>query len=126
VKSQEIDDILLRGRLGSDGLYMFPALGLQAAKSSISLPSGPYVNSVSYINNSFCIADSSQYMWHMRLGHPNSHTLKLVLQHCKNFPSNKDVSQFCTACCMGKAHRLHSPSSNTTYTHRLELIFSDL
>ena len=58
VKSQETDDILLRGRVGSDGLYMFPGLGLQAAKSSISLHSGPYVNSVSYVNNSFCITIS--------------------------------------------------------------------
>jgi len=71
---------------------------------------------------------SSQYLWHLRLGHPNSHTLKLALQHC-NIPiinKEKDVSTFCTACCMGKAHRLHSPPSETVYTSPLQLVFSDL
>ncbi|CAJ2668996.1 unnamed protein product [Trifolium pratense] len=67
-------------------------------------------------------------MWHLRLGHPNGQTLKLALKLCNISIQNNenDVSLFCTACCMGKAHRLHSSSSQTTYSHPLELVFSDL
>jgi histone deacetylase 1/2 len=63
----------------------------------------------------------------LRLGHPNSHTLKLALKLCNISLSNNnnDVSDCCTACCMGKAHRLHSPQSQTTYSKPLELVFSD-
>jgi histone deacetylase 1/2 len=71
---------------------------------------------------------NSLYLWHLRLGHPNSQTLKLALKLCNISVSNNtnDVSDFCTACCMGKAHRLHSPQSQTTYSQPLELVFSDL
>lgn len=33
---------------------------------------------------------------------------------------------FCSTCFMGKAHRLHSSASYTTYSQPLKLIFSDL
>lgn len=33
---------------------------------------------------------------------------------------------FCSACCMGKAHKLHSSTSHTTYTKPLLLIYTDL
>jgi histone deacetylase 1/2 len=64
----------------------------------------------------------------LRLGHPNSQTLKLALKLCNiSFQNNEnDVSMFCTACCMGKAHKLHSNSSQTVYKQPLELVFSDL
>jgi hypothetical protein len=40
-----------------------------------------------------CITQNSQYLWHLRVGHPHSNTLKLVLQQCKiPFHSNKDIS----------------------------------
>jgi histone deacetylase 1/2 len=67
-------------------------------------------------------------LWHLRLGHPNGRTLKLALKLCNiSVSSNEnDVSNFCTACCMGKAHRLHSTQSQTIYSQPLELVFSDL
>jgi len=132
VKSQATKEILLHGKVGSDGLYTFPSVSLQSAKSSLSLPitNNAFVCNINSSSSS-CNNQSSftsQYLWHLRLGHPNIHTLKLALQHC-NIPiinKEKDVFNFCTACCMGKAHRLHSPSSETTYTHPLQLVFSDL
>lgn len=38
---------------------------------------------------------------------------------------NKNVD-FCTPCCLGKARRLPSTASTTSYSCPLELIFSDL
>jgi transposase InsO family protein len=132
VKSQANKDVLLQGKVGPDGLYTFPSVSLQSAKSSLSLPvSNNNSNCNITASSSTCnnhSSFSSQYLWHLRLGHPNNHTLKLALQHC-NIPiinKEKDVSTFCTACCMGKAHRLHSPSSETVYTSPLQLVFSDL
>lgn len=52
--------------------------------------------------------------------------MRLVFKHCNISVSNKSEENFCVACCIGKAHRLHSPSSNTQYTTPLELVYSDL
>ena len=38
---------------------------------------------------------------------------------------NKSELDFCCSCCIGKPHKLHSPSSHTTYNQPLELIFDD-
>jgi histone deacetylase 1/2 len=125
VKSQASDATLLKGHVGSDGLYEFPAVSLQSAKSS-ALPSLPSANNVSVCNKGHSLAPSSHYLWHLRLGHPNQHSFKLVMQQCNFTVNNKDSSHFCAACCMGKAHKLHSPLSHTTYTTPLELVYSDL
>jgi len=38
--------------------------------------------------------------------------------------TKKDISYFCSASCIGKSHRLHSPLSTTKYTSPLEFKFS--
>ncbi|KAK2354410.1 putative mitochondrial protein [Trifolium repens] len=126
VKSQANDAILLKGRVGRDGLYEFPDLALNSAKSSSSLHSSVSINTVSHCTPPISLAPSSHYLWHLRLGHPNNHVFKLVLQSCNFSISNKDTMPFCTACCVGKSHRLHSPASTTTYHKPLELVYSDL
>jgi len=79
----------------------------------------------SFISKSMC---NSQSSWHIRLGHPNSNLLKLVLKQCNVPLSNKIVLDFCSACCIGKSHRLPSTFSNTLYTYNfpLELVHNDL
>lgn len=131
VKSQDTKEVLLRGSVGPDGLYTFPCLSMDTAKCSS--PSIFFTSPDSTINTIFpsCnnqMPSKSHNLWHQRLGHPNNHTLKLVLQHCNISTINKekDISTFCNACCIGKAHRLHSPTSHTIYTHPLQLVFSDL
>jgi histone deacetylase 1/2 len=134
VKSQANNAVLLKGNVGTDGLYKFPDLNIQPSQpaSNFSLDNKPLIASVHntsiQCNSMQNLSSSSKYLWHLRLGHPNEHVLKLVLNQCNlSFNNtNKDFSTFCTACCMGKAHRLHSPSSTTTYTQPLELVFSDL
>jgi histone deacetylase 1/2 len=131
VKSQGTKAILLQGNVGADGLYTFPNISIDHAKSSslssIAKPSVCSISSNTSLNNSV-LSLNSLYLWHLRLGHPNDQTLKTTLKQCNISYSNNtnDVSTFCTACCMGKAHRLHSAASQTTYTQPLELVFSDL
>jgi len=68
VKSQETDAILLQGRVGSDGLYEFPAMSLHTAKPSASPVSIPSISIVSSSNNnSSCMSDTSQFLWHYTL-----------------------------------------------------------
>lgn len=141
VKSQASNEILLRGRVEKDGLYQFPHL--QLLKSPITnqiacltlASSAPVSSSSSSTNDRVSLSNqnvsennscNSHFTWHLRLGHPNSNTMKLVLAQCNIPYSNKANSMFCSACCMGKAHILHSLESQTQYHSPLELIFSDL
>jgi histone deacetylase 1/2 len=65
-------------------------------------------------------------LWHARLGHPHHDALKVILKMCNiNLPS-KSQSSFCSACCLGKSHRLHAPSSTTVYHTPFELVTCDL
>jgi histone deacetylase 1/2 len=94
----------------------------------LNLPSHQlYTLVLSLLCNS-SLSFNSLYLWHLRLGHPDDQTLKSTLKQCNiSFSNNKnDVSTLCTACCMGKAQRLHSSVSQTIYTHPLKLVFSDL
>jgi histone deacetylase 1/2 len=65
-------------------------------------------------------------LWHARLGHPHHDALKDILKMCNiNLPL-KSQSSFCSACCLGKSHRLHAPSSTTVYHTPFELVTCDL
>jgi len=105
VKSQGANEILLQGSLGSDGLYIFTNLRLQgsaAASSASCFVSNSVNNSSSDINNfksdvkttssaSACTSTSYKTLWHLRLGHPSSNVLRLVLNHCKIPVSNENI-----------------------------------
>lgn len=135
VKSQETKAILLKGTLGTDGLYRFNDLHLNSAQQpgSTSLisefssaPSTSSINNVAATNSQNSTALSSYNIWHCRLGHPNQVILRKVMTICDIPLLNKSYTDFCTACCMGKLHRLHSQPSVTVYDKPLELIFTDL
>lgn len=68
---------------------------------------------------------SSFLLWHDRLGHPHTATVVSVLKSC-NINYNKSVTDFCSSCCMAKAHKLPTSLSVTKYTKPLELIFLDV
>nr|KYP50090.1 Retrovirus-related Pol polyprotein from transposon TNT 1-94 [Cajanus cajan] len=134
VKSQETNEVLLQGIVGANGLYSFPNLKLQSpsalVSSSAKIPSQSAVSTSAVLDNFNLIkssdVSSSSTMWHTRLGHPNSHVLKLVLTQCNLLPSNTYVTEFCSSCCVGKSRRLPSSASQTVYFAPLDLIFTDL
>ncbi|XP_045810989.1 uncharacterized protein LOC123905440 [Trifolium pratense] len=102
--SQATNAVLLHGTVGSDGLYKykFPSLNIQPAQSVPDLFSNnkPTVctihNSTSTSNSMHPLPSCSTYLWHLRLGHPNEHILKLVLKNCNlSFSNtNKDALNF--------------------------------
>jgi len=151
VKFQVTSRILLRGHLGDDGLYQFdhstmsPPSALSSSKPAVYSAWNPstYVSSSksasfsSHCNNddSSNTASSSKVVsnlpslyqiWHHRLGHPHYEVLRTILNLCNQNLPNKTLSDFCSSCCLGKAHRLPSFSSIASYTKPLELIFCDL
>ena len=86
----------------------------------------PTVNKNSSVASSSVISPPSTVsLWHARLGHPNSHVMKLVFNQCNISSSNKFFSDFCASCCLGMSHRLPSHSSTSVYSP-LELFFTDL
>ncbi|RDX94366.1 hypothetical protein CR513_23254, partial [Mucuna pruriens] len=111
VKSQDIHEVLFKGSIGSNGLYQFLSL-LQHLPTS-NLQSSPIV-----------VPSLPFSTWHSRLGHPSVDAQCIVFKHC-NFPPplNKNVNDFCSSCCLGKAHQLLSTFSTTVYNKPLELIY---
>ncbi|XP_019431638.1 PREDICTED: uncharacterized protein LOC109338780 [Lupinus angustifolius] len=65
-------------------------------------------------------------LWHNRLGHPHETVVKTVLTDCKISHNHKYVFDFCSSCCVGKSHRLHSPTLSTVYNASFDLVYVDL
>jgi hypothetical protein len=140
VKSQASNESLLKGVLDKDGLYKFsnfcpPLNGSTCPSSSSSSATTapsilPKANNVSVSNSPIVNTISAQKIsfatWHSRLGHPSSDVQRIVLNLC-NIPfNNKTRLDFFSSCCLGKAHRLPSTPSQTTYCTPLELVYTDL
>lgn len=109
MKSQDNSEVLLRGTLGSDGLYSFRSLLRNNGSSHVTRDASfplvhcTSVNSLRTHNKDFLLSSSSSYtIWHCRLGHPHFEALKTALNHCKISLPDKMSSDFCSACCLGK------------------------
>lgn len=83
------------------------------SSSQYSLNPFAYIVNTIFLHCNNQLPSNSQHLRRLRLGHPNNHTLKIVLKHCNIFTCNndKDISTFYNACCIWKAHKLHSPVS---------------
>ena len=127
VKDKDSKRVLLRGVL-KDGLYkvliphVFSNFSGVANNSSMAL-----FNSVSNQFNCFSSSVSVNKLWHFRLGHPAPLIMNKVAAQCNNsFFINSSTDSFCTACQLGKNHRLYAPSSSTKSHAPLELVLSDV
>ena len=69
---------------------------------------------------------SKYALWHTRLGHPHHQVLAEVLKTCCISLSSKSAAEFCSACSLGKSHRLPTSLSTTVYNHPFELVVCDL
>ena len=139
VKSQGTNRVHLQGVVSVDGLYSFHNLKLQDHLSMLLSSSDPFVGSAivsslssavdtvankasNVVSNFVLLLSTNVNLWHARLGHPNSHVMKLVFNHCKISSSNKIDLDFCASCCMGKSHMFPSHSSISVYSHLLQTL----
>jgi histone deacetylase 1/2 len=106
VKDRDTRDVLLRGRLRSNGLY------------ALDVPSAP---------SAFSGVRVSPSHWHARLGHPATPNVRHVLhRHELSVVSNKHDDAVCDACQQGKSHQLPFSESSRVVNKPLELVFSDV
>lgn len=79
-----------------------------------------------HVNNSLSIATNKYVLWHSRLGHPHHHALTEVFKLCHLPVPSKPPAELCSACCLGKSHRLPTSLSATVYSQPFELVVCDL
>jgi len=108
VVQQDTKQVLLQGIL-KDDLYIFPNL-----KSC----SNYFANSLSFIGDNATIN-----LWHQRFGHCHFKSLKHILSSCNIFV--KPELSFCVACACAKCPQFPYPTTSTTYTAPLQLIYID-
>lgn len=125
MKSQASKLIFLEVFLDISGLYCFNNLVPAIACNTFTLK---LHQESSFVNNTIaldCVSNKA-YLWHARLGHANSKVILNVFQICKIQCKNKDLTDFCNSCCLGKTHRIHASLSNTFYTYAFEVVHTDL
>nr|KYP38387.1 Retrovirus-related Pol polyprotein from transposon TNT 1-94 [Cajanus cajan] len=131
VKSQDLNETLLEGKLGEDGLYRFhPSLMKNEInkdvhkKNSISVLTEPCTFLSATCTNT---VPSVYRQWHLRLGHQNNDAITKALKICNiHIPTVNKISDFCDSCCIAKSHRLPSQPSSSVYSKPLELVFLDV
>lgn len=74
----------------------------------------------------YTVQVSSPVLWHNRLGHPCATTLANVLRSCNVSFKSVSLPNICTACHLGKSHKLPFNSSKTVYSSPFELVVSDV
>nr|KYP51497.1 Retrovirus-related Pol polyprotein from transposon TNT 1-94 [Cajanus cajan] len=130
-KSQDLNETLLEGKHGEDGLYHFhPHLAKKKSfnidiEKNLAFPkSDPCIFLSEKCNH---VVSNTYKQWHLRLGHPHHDSLTKALQTCNiRLPTVNKISDFCDSCCIAKSHRLPSQPSTTVYSKPLELVFLDV
>ncbi|XP_040937111.1 uncharacterized protein [Gossypium hirsutum] len=120
IQDIKIGTILLVGRI-HNGLYQFDLFDTQQFNTSF-VPATVHT-AQSRVSPS---GDSIFYLWHRRLGHHCNKTITTILQKCNIVSKNCKLSSVCSACQLGKLHKLHFSSFNTVYSAPFDLIVSDL
>lgn len=125
VKDIQPKRILLVGHI-QDGLYRFDVSRADLAPTS--KPSNEtiaaQITSTALLHNAQLT--SSPMLWHNRLGHPCNNTLVHVLRTCTIRFTRNSLPHVCSACQLGKAHKLPFSHSDTMYSLPFELIVSDV
>ncbi|KAE8686060.1 hypothetical protein F3Y22_tig00111086pilonHSYRG00004 [Hibiscus syriacus] len=111
IRDEKTGCLLLQGE-ESGGLYSF-AINNDAPAACMAEVHATYVK------------DSVDELWHRRLGHPAAPILA-SLSNDLGFKLKFDVNKACTACYMGKSHKLPFNESNTVFSTPFELVFTDL
>ncbi|KAG8472240.1 hypothetical protein CXB51_034481 [Gossypium anomalum] len=65
-------------------------------------------------------------LWHQRLRYPCSSVLRVALQDCNIQFHKNSITSVCSACQLGKAHKLPFSSSRTVYSSSFELVTTNV
>lgn len=103
--------MFLEGLLDESGLYFFPNIALEPLIISLSHKS----YSLSPIFNT-----TLAKILHITC---QSSNMQSIFQLCIK---NKNFTDFCDSCCLGKSHKLFALLSNTKYKKLFELVYTDL
>lgn len=112
-------------------MYYFPQLPLELKSYSsqghnLSPRSGIHSFIASNSNSNKVTECNISTLWHHRLGHANLNFVASILKLCNVVSSNKNNHIFCSACNLGKAHRLFAPLTHTIYRKPFDMIYTDL
>ncbi|KAG8478414.1 hypothetical protein CXB51_028231 [Gossypium anomalum] len=118
VKDIKTESILLTGRM-HNGLYQFDLSDSKQLGASLSLATAHAVHLA-------IPRDSIFDLWHKRLGHPYNKTVMQVLCKKNIVSTNCKLPSLCSACQLGKFHKLPFSLSTTKYLIPFELIVVDL
>ncbi|WMV53686.1 hypothetical protein MTR67_047071 [Solanum verrucosum] len=117
------------------GLYLLNLTSLQKSSSNSTAqvkPTSSFASHSASVCNSFfpschLVSSKDSYdVWHRRLGHPSPDVVHHCLKDCNASFSKASMFESCTACHMGKMHKLPFKNSHTVYTEPLELIEKDV
>ncbi|KAG8501432.1 hypothetical protein CXB51_003747 [Gossypium anomalum] len=118
VKDIQTGTILLVGHIHK-GLYRFDV----SPTGSLKFTAGPQVDPVSVCHAQL---SSDPLLWHNRLGHPCNNVLARVLKNCNVSFKHSCLPTVCSACQLGKSHKLPFSASKTVYSLPFELVVSDV
>jgi hypothetical protein len=76
-------------------------------------------------SSTHCLTTQSADLWHQRLGHPGTESFRRLLQSY-DFSCNKDLTDTCHACRVGKHVRLPFSASQHRTIAPFELIHCDV
>ncbi|XP_019420673.1 PREDICTED: uncharacterized protein LOC109330855 [Lupinus angustifolius] len=138
VKCQGSNQVLLKGFLTPEGLYAFTDLQpLHSSKPSVVHVSSYFPcnsnnivmhKSKNNVSSPIVVPSScsSYFLCYCRLGHAHQKVVSHVLNTCNVSHMNKTILDFCTACSLGKSHKLHAPAFTHVYVIPFELLYLDL
>ncbi|PNY03039.1 hypothetical protein L195_g026362, partial [Trifolium pratense] len=101
VKSPATNEVLLKGNVGSDGLYQFPSLTIQPAPLITTLPLSNKAsvctvnNTTSTTNSIHPLSFSSQYLWHLSPDKPIP-TTSTILSSSDSLPTTVETINHAT------------------------------
>lgn len=132
VKDIKTGSILLVGHI-HNGLYKFDLSASPRVSTVLSSPatvhtttlSSPATSHATHLRtptSSTAVFD----LWHRRLGHPCNKVVISVLRKCNIAANNTKLSSICSACQLGKFHKLPFSPSSTVYSAPFELIVADV
>lgn len=108
-----------------NGLYQFTTISLVGDASPTP------VSALTAVQSEVASSSSTNILvefdrWHQRLGYLSTTIVNQVLVSCNaSVPKNK-TTNLCSACMLGKSHKLPFLASLTQSTAPLELVFADL